>query len=478
MRYRLALITVVATAALSASAAAMTHLPDSGGDGTPAATPAPTPTPSSPAAPGSAVFVLTGSGYGHGVGLSQYGAQAQAQAGRTVTDILGFYYPGTTLGPSPKTSVRVLLAPATPTLTVSSPAPFTVRDANGAAAALPAVAVALGPDLQVTVDGAPVALVAPLTFAPSAGERLSLGAKSYRGRIEIASTSAGLQAVNIVALDSYVQGVVPGEMPSSWAAAALEAQAVAARSYAVASIVKGKAWDLYPDGRSQQYLGAAAETPQTTAAVKATARRVLLYGGKVATAFYSSSSGGQTTSALDAFGVDLPYLPSQPDPWDTASPDHVWPTKSLTGLQLAKALRMRSVVTEVRSQVSSSLRVATLVAIAADGSSLELSGAEIRKRLTLRSTFFRLGTLRFVTSPSPTTTGTKVRLAGLARDVQAAVLERLGASGQWISVVPHLAVQADGSFATVVRPKQTTTYRLSASGLPGPQLTIPVVAAS
>ena len=475
MRYRLALITVVATAALSASAAAMTHPPDPGGDGTNATTPG---TPSSPAAPGSAVFVLTGSGYGHGVGLSQYGAQAQAQAGRTVADILGFYYPGTTLGPSPKTSVRVLLAPAAPTLTVSSPAPFMVRDANGASAALPAGAVALGPDLQVSVDSSPVALVAPLTFAPAVGELLSLGAKSYRGRIEIASSGAGLQAVNIVALDSYVQGVVPGEMPSSWSAAALEAQAVAARSYAVASIVRGKAWDLYPDGRSQQYLGAAAETPQTTAAVKATARRVLLYAGKVALAFYSSSSGGQTTSALDAFGVDLPYLPSQPDPWDTASPNHVWPTKSLTGLQLAKALGMRSAVAEVRSQVSSSLRVATLVAIAADGSSLELSGAEIRKRLTLRSTFFRLGTLRFVTSPSPTTTGTKVRLAGLARDVQAAVLERLGASGQWISVVPHLAVQADGSFATVVRPKQTTTYRLSASGLPGPQLTIPVVAAS
>ena len=476
MRYRLALITVVATAALSASAAAMTHPPDSGGDGTPAATPAPTPGP--PSSPGSAVFVLTGSGYGHGVGLSQYGAQAQAQAGRTVADILGFYYPGTTLGPSPKTSVRVLLAPAATTVTVSSPAPFTVRDADGASAALPAGAVALGPDLQVSVDSAPVALVAPLTFAPGAGELLSLGAKSYRGRIEIASTGAGLQAVNIVALDSYVQGVVPGEMPSSWAAAALEAQAVAARSYAVASIVKGKVWDLYPDGRSQQYLGAAAETPQTTAAVKATARRVLLYGGKVATAFYSSSSGGQTTSALDAFGLNLPYLPSQPDPWDTASPDHRWPTKSVTGAQLAKALGMRSAVAEVRSQISSSLRVATLVAIAADGSSLELAGAEIRKRLTLRSTFFRLGTLRFVTSPSPTTTGTKVRLAGLARDVQAAVLERLGASGQWISVVPHLAVQADGSFATVVRPKQTTTYRLSASGLPGPQLTIPVVAAS
>jgi hypothetical protein len=139
---------------------------------------------------------------------------------------------------------------------------------------------------------------------------------------------------------------------------------------------------------------------------------------------------------------------------------------------------MRSAVTEVRSEMSSSLRVATLVAIAADGSSLELSGNEIRKRLALRSTAFRLGTLRFVTPPSPTTTGTRVRLAGLARDVEAATLERLDTSGAWVTVVQRLAVQADGSFAAVVRPTQTTTYRLSASGLPGPQLTIPVVTAA
>ncbi len=471
MRYRLVVIAIVASAALVASASAMTVLPGDGGGAGGGTAP-------SPAPPGSAVFVLTGSGYGHGVGLSQYGAQAQALAGRSSTDILGFYYPGTVLKPSLTTSVRVLLAAAAATLTVSSAAPFSVRDANGASYALPAGAVALGPDLQIVVDGAPVALAAPLTFAPATGALLSLGTKSYRGRIEVSSTGTALQAIDVVTLESYVQGVVPGEMPSTWPAAALEAQAVAARSYALASIVKGKPWDLFPDGRSQQYLGASAETPETTAAVKATARQVLFYAGKVATAFYSSSSGGQTASALDTFGLDLPYLPSQLDPWDDASPYHLWQSKSYTGAQLAKALGMRAAVTEVRSQVSTSLRVATLVAIASDGSSLELSGSEIRKRLALRSTAFRLGTLRFVTSPSPTTTRTRVRLAGLARDVEVASLERLGVNGGWIPVVQRLTVQADGSFAAVVRPKQTTTYRLSASGLPGPELTIPVVAAS
>ena len=467
MRQRLAVIAIPIAAILAASASAMTLSRGEGGGAVAA----------QPAEPGAAVFVLTGSGYGHGVGLSQYGARAQALAGRTYADILGFYYPGTSLGTGPARTVRVLLAAAAPTLAVSSPAAFSVRAASGASYSLPAGAVTLGPDLQLSVEGAPVALAGPVTFVPSAGSLLSLGTRSYRGQLEVSSDGTALQAIDVVALESYVQGVVPGEMPSSWPAAALEAQAVAARSYALASIVKGKPWDLFPGGRSQRYLGAAAETAQTTAAVKATVREALFYAGKVATTLYSSSSGGRTASALEAFGLDLPYLQSQPDPWDDASPYHAWQVTSYTGARLAKRLGMRAPVVEVSSQLSGSLRVSTLVAIASDGSSLELTGAETRKRLGLRSTAFRLGTLRFVTQPSPTTTGTRVRLSGLARDVQAASLERLDDAGTWIPVVQRLAVQPDGSFATVVRPTQTTTYRLSAAGLPGPELTIPVVAA-
>ena len=168
MRYRLVFIAVAAAAVLVASASAMNVLPPVGGGGTV----------SPPSAPGSAVFVLTGSGYGHGVGLSQYGAQAQAQAGRSFSEILGFYYPGTVLKPTPTATVRVLLAPATATLTVSSVSPFSVRDAHGAILALPAGDVALGPDLQLLIDGAAVAAAAPLTFSAASGSLLSLGGKS------------------------------------------------------------------------------------------------------------------------------------------------------------------------------------------------------------------------------------------------------------------------------------------------------------
>ena len=130
--------------------------------------------------------------------------------------------------------------------------------------------------------------------------------------------------MNVVALESYLQGVVPGEVPSSWPAEALKAQAVAARSYALANLVKGKPFDLYADVRSQVYGGVASEKPSTSKAVAATAGEVVLYGGKVATTFYFSTSGGKTASAADVFGQSIPYLVSRPDPWDKASPYHRW----------------------------------------------------------------------------------------------------------------------------------------------------------
>ena len=91
-------------------------------------------------------------------------------------------------------------------------------------------------------------------------------------------------------------------MPKEWPAEALQAQAVAARSYALASLVKNRAFDLYADPRSQVYYGVAAESPATTAAVQATRGEILTYGGKVATTFYYSSSGGARRRARTSSG--------------------------------------------------------------------------------------------------------------------------------------------------------------------------------
>ncbi len=193
----------------------------------------------------------------------------------------------------------------------------------------------LKPGLQIVVDGKARALPGPLAFLPGKGAPLALDGKGYRGEIGVTVVQKGLQkalqVIDVVGLDAYLLGVVPGEMPKEWPAAALQAQAVAARSYALASLVKNRPFDLYSDPRSQMYYGVAAESPSTTAAVKATRGEILTYGGKVATTYYYSSSGGRTASSEDVFGVVTPYLQSREDPWDTASPFHRWPPRSFTG---------------------------------------------------------------------------------------------------------------------------------------------------
>ena len=85
-----------------------------------------------------------------------------------------------------------------------------------------------------------------------------------------------------------------------------------------------KPFDLYSDVRSQVYRGVEGETARTSEAVRATSGEVVLYGGRVATTYYFSTSGGRTASAADVFGTPVPYLLSRPDPYDEASPHHRW----------------------------------------------------------------------------------------------------------------------------------------------------------
>src|SRR5471030_3268121 len=125
-------------------------------------------------------------------------------------------------------------------------------------------------------------------------------------------------------------------MPQAWPEAALEAQAIAARSYALANRHQGGAFDLYSDGRSQVYGGVAAKTPRTTAAVAATRGKVVLWHGQVANTLYSSTSGGRTASALAELGQDIPYLVSVADPYDTLSPYHDWGPVLVGGNSAAK----------------------------------------------------------------------------------------------------------------------------------------------
>jgi stage II sporulation protein D len=411
--------------------------------------------------------------------MSQWGAFGQAKAGRDYRTILAHYYPGTTLGPSPvavPAKLRVLVADGVPALSVTSAGGIAVTDAAGTRARLDAQ-LTLGPKLVLPSAGKDAEakpLVAPVTLRAVGGGALVVAGRTYRGALRILQAGKQLQLVNVIPLEAYLLGVVPGEMPKDWPLDALKAQAVAARTYAVANLVKGRAFDLYSDGRSQVYYGADAEAPGPTRAVTDTRGQVLSYEGAPAETFYFSSSGGRTLSALDAFGQDLPYLVSVDDPWDEASPNHRWQTQVLGAQELARRLGLAGAVTTIAYEAGAPGAPAALRLTTTAGATAERRLSDVRNRLGLKSLEFTLGTLR-LDRPAPGAAPGAVRLTGLARDVSDVVLERRTGVGAWAQVA-RVAPTADGTFALRVRIAATTSYRLSAGGAAGPAVTVRVAA--
>ena len=242
------------------------------------------------------------------MGMSQWGAYGYALHGWTYTQILRHYYVGTTIAAGPSPTVRVLLLDQKRRVTIDSASPWRVVDGTHATVELPAGKLVVPASLEV--EGR--TLTTPLTFEPGATP-LEVGKSAYRGNLVVNSNGTHLQVVNAVGLESYVAGVIGGEMPYYWPQAALQAQAVAARTYALAelsTVVTANTFDLYDDTRSQVYGGISAETPSTVQAAAGTAGRVVLYHGKLATTYFSSSSGGETVSAAEGLGTPIPYLVS------------------------------------------------------------------------------------------------------------------------------------------------------------------------
>jgi stage II sporulation protein D len=416
-----------------------------------------TPPAPSDSSTGEAVFAVSGRGWGHGVGLSQWGAYGQAKAGRTYDQILAHYYFGTKLGRASKSEVRVLLAEGKRALTVQSAAPFRVQDAAGLVSKMPAGALILSPQLKM--PGAAKASAGPLFVLPGK-QPLSLDGKSYRGKLEIASAGGYLRVVNHVGLELYIAGVVAQEMPYTWPIEALKAQAVAARTFALKSIVKGKPYDLYSDWRSQMYGGVASEQDSATKAIQATAGQVVLYGGQLITAFYSSSSGGKTASAADVFGTPLPYLVSRPDPWDKASPNHRWGPVLLGARTLQSKLGISARVLDASGVPTPSGRIKSLTLRTPSGTTSEPASL-VRTALGLRSTWITIGVLRLDRPKGAVESGATLNLGGIARNVVAPQLQSSANGKTWTAVGP-LARAADGTFVATVAPTKTTSYRIEA----------------
>jgi SpoIID/LytB domain protein len=408
---------------------------------------------------GDPIFVITGRGWGHGVGMSQWGAHGFARRGNDYRRILGHYYRGTSIGRAPVAKVRVLLAGSKPTLTISSAAPFRVRDATGRTRPLVGKHV-IGQGLKVKPRGANrrVTLQAPLVFLPGA-EPLQLG-RRYRGTIQVDRVGRRLRAINVVGLEQYLYGVVPAEVPDDWPAEVLKAQAVAARSYALATRKIGGAFDLFPDVRSQVYRGVDEEEDSTNTAVDETAGQVLMHGGRLVTAYFHSTSGGRTASVVDVWpnSRPTPYLIGVDDPYDSISPHHTWGPVVMPADRLKRVLKVPGRLLDVRTTVNGSSRADTVTGVGTGGEASAKAG-DLRRELDLRSTWFRVGVLALPQPAKPHVFGATTRLTGTARGVEGFRLEHRATNGWRVVASPRPA--RDGTFAVVVRPTTTAQYRLT-----------------
>ena len=335
----------------------------------------------------SAKWVVPGKGYGHGVGMSQYGAYGFAKKGRSYERILRHYYKGVGIGQASTRSVRVLLTTGLGSLLFTDARRACGKTLNS------------GRNYSFGIAGGGVELnrangsrikKCGNEGAASGGSVRFAGVGAYRGKLIGRNVGGSLYAINKVGMEAYVQGVIPNEVPSSWPKQALRAQAVAARSYALASRVGGNGYDLYDDTRSQVYGGRSSEADATNKAANATAGEVIKAGGGTATAFFFSTSGGQTENSEFVFAEPRSYLKSVKDPFDKRSPVHSWRLNlsnsemksKLSGLFSGRLKRIKVLKT------GRSPRIVRAKVIGSNGST-KVSGDTLRFRLGLRSTWAR-----------------------------------------------------------------------------------------
>lgn len=365
------------------------------------------------------LFTFTGGGWGHGVGMSQYGALGRADAGHPFDEILTFYYDGTSVVTDqdlvPDT-IRVRLArPSTETITPASTMtvsidgiiapteitePLTISRVIHGAVDSPwsvttptsSLCTACGDDSTIITVDFPQGSAADVVTVASTGREYG------RGQIQIRSSGLPDEmwvVVGEMTMDEYLYGL--GEVPSSWPAEALKAQATAGRSYATAKTNERSpdgTWcsgstgvticpfDVYASTVDQAYVSWSKETggfgDAWRAAVDATTDTVVVSEGVVVTTYYSSSNGGASASSEEIWGGQRDYLVAKDDPYDAAvdtetgepqNPNHEW-VRQFTASELSDWL-----ATDSRTDVGD---VQTIVIVGEPSESGRVGAADVR----------------------------------------------------------------------------------------------------
>ncbi len=362
-------------------------------------------------------LTISGRGFGHGRGMSQYGAQGAALAGLTVWQILDFYYPGTqntTLG---ATTVRVhITADTTASVRVLAVSGLRGRDlGSNAVWTLPVQSTitqweirpygSTQTRLYYYRSGSSTGVLwrtlgGMAQFEGPAVTRLVMPSGSsvpYRGTLRAVDRSGGdLDTVNVASIDYYLRGVVPKEAITSWRPAALQAQAVAARTYAASKLGSHTDYDLCDTVSCQVYGGYAAEVASTNAAVVATSNRIRTYQGRPILAEFSSSNGGYTNPS------SVPYQVGKADPYDGRAGNGNPHTSWTLSVSRATAQARFGVGTIKQISVLSRNglgtwggRVLTLRVVGTAGTKT-FTGDQVRTMLGLKSTWVRFSQSRIM----------------------------------------------------------------------------------
>ena len=453
-------------------------------------------------------LIIKGAGFGHGVGMSQYGAYGFAEKGADHATILRHYYTGTQIGTLAGSGgqVRVLLRSASRIVFTNAAAVAGGRRLDPGRRYIATRGLSGTVTLRSAGGRELGGYGSPLTIS-GAGGGFQINGRSghaatdgrYRGSLQLrASALGGVSAINALGIDDYIRGVVAGEMPSGWPQAALRAQAVAARTYALATSKEGDGFDQYADTRSQVYNGIAGETAPTDAAVAATAGEVVSFQGKPIVTYYFSTSGGRTEDVENSFlgAAPAPYLRSVEDPYDNASPRHRWTRR----MNLRAAQRRLGRLVKGRLQRIRVLRRGTSprvvrAQVIGSGGRTSVSGPALRSRLGLYDTWARFTVITANATRGdgnapdggrgPATGGSAPRVARAAalRDHVAAITGRVDpavAGRSWVSVQRwngkrwtarfDLPVGVSGRYAGRVH--QAGLYRVVYRGELGPRVLV------
>ena len=374
----------------------------------------------SSAAPAQAIeipptFEFTGSGYGHGVGMSQIGARSRALAGESASAILNYYYKDVQVAPFVDThTIRVNIAHLVKSVSFTTHTPGAridvfEGDVGNSTQSLPITSFATKKRTTFTTASLPKEKALTLRWV---GENPiitmtqgSVSTKYKYGYITIKALKGALVVTNTLALrDEYLWGI--SEVPSSWPAAALEAQAIASRSYALSklSVIRPSCdCQVYSHITDQNFVGYSKESEArfgllwkdavSRTIVDTQTSLVVLSDGKPAQTYFFSSSGGATQTTRDAWGEATAFTQSVPDSASvdiTLNPRFASWKASSTQELVAKAFLLPNVVSlEILSRNQAGA-VTYIAATSSDGVTKKIRGDTFRSRAKLPSPWFSL----------------------------------------------------------------------------------------